>query len=375
MQHVAFLVWHVNAPLEPELRLHGLSTGRDTASAQHLPCCCCACVHTHDPQVVQYAALLGPWPTQVPDANNTWRSVAPPPAPPSAAWSGPLEHMHSAVSNSHNGSDNSEWMDSFALYRSILHPPGWLGSSANSSNTPRVQFVSSSATHAAGAVGCTSNSGDPPAQLLLWSFLGLAAVQPLVVWLQAAALAVVLNVLRHMPQQQLQYLLSSYFSADAAPAGVDSSLAGRGQQSSVRVEGRQCSDNEAAQQYQLFLPLSYAWRGQWSWLDWARFRLLKHSLDILLVSVVALMCLMLVVVDAGLRVCTLPLSWLCISVSWSHLECTVLSVSLCCVLSRPLCCLHESRCVWPPCASSNETYCMQATLPSHCCSSGSGTAS
>jgi hypothetical protein len=120
----------------------------------------------------------------------------------------------------------------------------------------------------------------------LWYFLGLAAVQPLVLWLQAAALAVVLNVLRHLPEQQLEWLLGK---CSEEPAVADASLAaGRGSSGQLAGGTGERSSSGGWQRdregYQVFLPLSYDWRARWTWLDWLRFRLLKHSLDIVLVS-------------------------------------------------------------------------------------------
>lgn len=152
--------------------------------------------------------------------------------------------------------------------------------------------VSSSRSHLLGVPQELSDDPDAPSgQLLLWYFLGLAAVQPVVLWLQAAALAVVLNVLRHMPEQKLQSLLGS--GSRAAESGTGGLWA---RQSAV---GTADTCSQVRQGYQVFLPLSYAWRAQWTWMDWLRFRLLKHSLDIVLVSA----CLSRVCGLAATRAC------------------------------------------------------------------------
>lgn len=189
-----------------------------------------------------------------------------------------------------NGNGNASGLsasdDLFQLYHTMLHPP-WLTSPADSNtSTARLSFDSRSA---GGFKGDDVRDEDAPtAQLLLWYFLGLAAVQPLVLWLQAAALAAVLNVLRHMPQQQLAYLLDSYYdsssSDSSAPVSCIPSAAGDMLQAAPASTGlASMAISEGETSHQVFLPLSYAWRGQWTWLDWLRFRLLKHSLDILLV--------------------------------------------------------------------------------------------
>lgn len=251
-------------------------------------------------QLVQYAAFLGPWPTQVPDVQQTQpgpnTTAAWPGAPAGLELSRPdIQHYNVSWASHSNwrqfgdGNDSSPSAsgDLFQLYHSMLHPP-WLTSPADSNtSTTRISFDSRSTD---GVMGNSVRGEDvPTAQLLLWYFLGLAAVQPLVLWLQAAALAAVLNVLRHMPQQQLAYLLDSYFDSTgsdiSAPVSSITSADGSTLQAAPANTGFNASMaiSEGETSHQVFLPLSYAWRGQWTWLDWLRYRLLKHSLDILLV--------------------------------------------------------------------------------------------
>lgn len=256
-------------------------------------------------QVVQYAALLGPWPTQVPDdsmqptgalAGLRLHVLQPQPRPPA-----PPQHTLSTARLSHAGFNSTSSLaatDLSELYHGLLHPPGMRAAAAlNASRTPTIAVVYSQPSQQSTQPGSSSSQLDdadaPTGQLLLWYFLGLAAVQPLVLWLQAAALAVVLNVLRHLPEQQLQLLLGK---SSAEPAGADASATGRGSSGQLAggTGGRSSSsgwqrDSSSRWQrdrvgYDVFLPLSYDWRARWTWLDWLRFRLLKHSLDILLVS-------------------------------------------------------------------------------------------
>jgi hypothetical protein len=153
-----------------------------------------------------------------------------------------------------------------ALYHAMLYPQMYHAAAAAVNNSNHMPVVLSS------QLGHLSEESDTPTgQLLLWYFLGFAAVQPVVLWLQAAALAVVLNVLRHMPEQQLQSLLGN-------------GSAGPGARRSAVGAAEACAHGR--QGYQVFLPLSYAWMAQWTWMDWLRFRLLKHSLDIVLVRAI-----------------------------------------------------------------------------------------
>lgn len=239
-------------------------------------------------QVIQYAALLGPWPTHVPDSNLGTRHAT-------AAASTPRQHLAPASAQvllsrarldgyqhmkaAANSTGSYSTPDNFELYRSILYPPGTLPASA-AVNVSAVNLTVTvlGSQHQQPSMHHTlrDDTTAPSGQLLLWYFLGLAAVQPLVLWLQAAALAVVLNVLRHMPEQQLQCLLAHH---SPASAGEGAALApGTMEPGGSLVVGWQ------REGYQVFRPLSYAWRAQWSWLDWVRFRLLKHSLDAVLVS-------------------------------------------------------------------------------------------
>lgn len=253
-------------------------------------------------QVIQYAALLGPWPTHVPDGNlgqpqraasgimhHLLSTALPSPAQLDMASSMLLQLQHNNSLGSIALGAGTDVMDgSAALYRSVLHPQ-FLHRAATTNYSTLQHVVVPSAQHKpnpvpVGTGGDDSNS--PTGQLLLWYFLGLASVQPLVLWLQAAALAVVLNVLRHMPERQLQYLLSKY-TAGSGPAGNEAAGSAFGQQgtgSQQMQEGMGQGGVRGRQQPTAFLPLSYEWRGQWTLLDWLRFRLMKHSLDIVLVS-------------------------------------------------------------------------------------------
>lgn len=277
-------------------------------------CCCCIVLLL---QVIQYAALLGPWPTQAPDSGQlgwpqaaTHNSAWPPPAAAAPApvqatvhlqdtdaWVGQRAVSAAGASLASNSSGDIAGPDAmFRLHHGMLHPPGL---AAPGSNATRVSVVDSSAGGQSSEPTRGRTVGgpeDPTAQLLLWYFLGLAAVQPVVLWLQAAALAVVLNVLRHLPDQQLHYLLLSFTSTSGESSGsasgeLPSTVNGGGGGGSLQDAAANSSEHmhggrtDNTQEYHVFLPLSYAWRAQWSWLDWARFRLLKHSLDILLVRV------------------------------------------------------------------------------------------
>jgi hypothetical protein len=260
---------------------------------------CCAMVRL---QVIQYAALLGPWPTHVPDGNLGQQLYAGPgsthhllsTAPPSPAQldrdSTVLLHLQytSSVSRSNISTGSAALDDPATLYRSVLHPQ--LLHRAAITNHSAVQTAAVvSGQHKPNPVHVGTGGDDPNSptgQLLLWYFLGLASVQPLVLWLQAAALAVVLNVLRHMPERQLQFLLSKY-TAGNGPAGIEAAVPAVGQQgmdSQHVQDGHQQGGVQDRQRPTAFMPLSYEWRGQWTLLDWLRFRLMKHSLDIVLVS-------------------------------------------------------------------------------------------
>lgn len=243
-------------------------------------------------QVVQYAALLGPWPTHVPDGNmgrqpgSMLHNGASPPAAKLNSTVLLQVGFNSSAGDSSNSAGADVIDDPAALYRSILHPQ--VLRSAAATNHSAVQHIAAvSGQHkphpARVERGGDDDPSSPTGQLLLWYFLGLASVQPLVLWLQAAALAVVLNVLRHMPEQQLQFLLSR---AAAATAGSEEGPAvdqeGMGSQQVQLGSGQ--SSGLGQQRPQAFLPLSYEWRAQWTLLDWLRFRLMKHSLDIVLVS-------------------------------------------------------------------------------------------
>lgn len=248
--------------------------------------------------MVQYAALLGPWPTHVPDNSmqpagtlGSLRLLVPlqqQPRPPASP-----QHTPSTARLSHAGLNSTSLLaatDLSELYHGLLHPPGVRAAAAlNASRTPTVAVIysqPSQPTQPGSSSPQLDGADTPTGQLLLWYFLGLAAVQPLVLWLQAAALVVVLNVLRHLPEQQLQWLLGK---CSGEPAGADASASGRGSSGQLAgCKGGQSSSSrwqrDREEYYDVFLPLSYDWRARWTWLDWLRFRLLKHSLDIVLVS-------------------------------------------------------------------------------------------
>lgn len=236
--------------------------------------------------MVQYAALLGPWPAQVPgsglqhqepaEAAGTSSTHSLPPAA-AAALLGRPEPSASLSSIRAGAPDNVS-----ALYHAMLYPQVYQAAAAAVNNRNHMTVVlSSQSGH------LLQEPSTPTGQLLLWYFVGLAAVQPVVLWLQAAALAVVLNVLRHMPEQQLRSLLGN-------------GQGGSGRRQSAVGAAETCA--QGRQGCHVFLPLSYAWRAQWTWMDWLRFRLLKHSLDIVLVRPPPRACLYralseLVVVD------------------------------------------------------------------------------
>ena len=215
------------------------------------------------------------------------RSAAPPPAAaPNQASPVLLQRSH----NTSTGPDNSISAGGFlasdmaGLYRSVLHPQLMRSTgAANRTTLQRLVVVSSQPDAPPHPVHGRSgvDPDDPSGQLLLWYFLGLASVQPLVLWLQAAALAAVLNVLRHMPELQLQAMLSS--CADCTTDADAGTAAAGDQQMQPGAEPGE-GGSQGQQRPSVFLPLSYEWRAQWTLLDWLRFRLMKHSLDIVLVS-------------------------------------------------------------------------------------------
>jgi hypothetical protein len=190
---------------------------------------------------------------------------------------------NSSLSDSSNSPEDTAMDEPAALYRSVLHPQ-FLGRAAiNSHSTVQhVALVSGQHTlHPAHVGDGGDDPNSPTGQLLLWYFLGLASVQPLVLWLQAAALAVVLNILRHMPERQLQFLLSKYTAGNEAAVPA---VGQRGMRSQQMQQGTGQGSVRDRQRPTAFMPLSYEWRAQWTLLDWLRFRLMKHSLDIVLVS-------------------------------------------------------------------------------------------
>jgi hypothetical protein len=185
--------------------------------------------------------------------------------------------------------------DLAAMYRTILYPTSLSAAAVmNGSSRVPVQLIGHHLQQADVAPASVGDASSPSPQLLLWYFLGLAAVQPVVLWLQAAALAVVLNVLRHMPEVQLQFLMSCC----GMGGGTSAAAPGSGTSAASTADARLTYSStglglgEAVQEWQDHRQpqqpsqlLSSAGRGRWTWLDWLQFRFLKHSLDIVLVSV------------------------------------------------------------------------------------------
>jgi hypothetical protein len=183
--------------------------------------------------------------------------------------------------------------DLVAMYRTILYPTSLTTAAVmNDSSMAPVQFIGHQLEQPVESHAAVGGASSPSAQLLLWYFLGLAAVQPVVLWLQAAALAVVLNVLRHMPELQLHFLLSGCVTGEGASAVASASEAGAAgdarltvSTTGLRLGGAGQGWQGPMQQQQPSLALSLAGRERWTWLEWLQFRFLKHSLDIVLVSV------------------------------------------------------------------------------------------
>eukprot|EP00775_Hariotina_reticulata_P007362 gene7362-7573_t len=311
-------------------------------------------------QVVQYAALLGPWPTGPPTAPPGPPSPGPPPLSSqlNAAASPPAEPSDGSITN---GSINGSWqlhashltannsnsrtvdMQTLEFYRSVLYPTGYsiLGALQVSEQSPQAPEPSANSSPVfSDACPGAAKDGDPaslPPLLVVWYWLGLQSVQPGVLWLLAAAVAVVLNVLQHLPEQdwhqpqeptaatasahqtaqapahQAQLQRESEGPAVAAGIGVagQQSLLTAALQSAGSSSGSSTARSTTAQGHaapqqhmldherqqpleerlQLFQPMHYGCRGHWTWLDWCRFIVLKHALDIVLVCV-ALTCTM-----------------------------------------------------------------------------------
>lgn len=316
-------------------------------------------------QVVQYAALLGPWPSS-PPAN--------PPDPPSLSSqpgtaAPPLAMSSYATFTAAGGPRNSSWqvqhgsfmqppeqlqanrssntldVQNLDFYRSVLYPTSYtILRVPPSSEHPLLTSTSSNSSRLllsnlqAGAAKDVDPAALPP-MLIVWYWMGLQSVQPGVLWLLAAAVAVVLNVLQHLPEQQWQQhqqlaesaadslafqapaseaqlpwglLQGPALTAGTAVAGQQSLLtaalqnAGSSSGSSsaraataqrqVASHQQQCPQDDQPQesqgeQLQLFQPMLYGCQGCWTWLDWCRFILLKHALDIVLVCIKRVNCL------------------------------------------------------------------------------------
>ena len=95
--------------------------------------------------------------------------------------------------------------------------------------------------------------------------------------------------------EQLQAFLSASNGKDFQPSRRDPTSH---MNSMTRQQGRyggnpriichQCAQpgqqqQQQQQQLSLFSPMAYSCRSSWTWLDWLRFTVLKHSLDVVLV--------------------------------------------------------------------------------------------
>lgn len=216
--------------------------------------------------------------------------------------------INTAYNQHSNSTTDPADLDVLQFYLSVLHPPTQLAAGLSyfspASNTSTVSSTRSYDHHSGypRPLQDDTDDGNKP-RLLLWSWLGLVAVQPLVLWILGAAAAIALSAMIHGqthssantesthdatpgPALSLHYPIDVRSSDVARTSGISM----QPEQTSTFIDCTQDSTSEQQQQQQpaLFMPVAYSSMSQWSLLDWSRYHLLKHSLDLVLVCVAAL---------------------------------------------------------------------------------------